>query len=156
VKATLRPAKPGDVPAISNIEKTAFPCPWPERALYGEIENDLATFKVLSLEGKVIGYYDLWICADEAHLLNVAVVPPERRRGHGTLMIEDAIDEAKRRGCRRIVLEVRPGNCAAISLYGKFGFKTVTRRPRYYANGDDADVMLKDLKATPNTPKGAR
>jgi ribosomal-protein-alanine N-acetyltransferase len=144
------------VQAISTIEKTVFPCPWPERALYGEIENDLATFKVLSLEGKVIGYYDLWICADEAHLLNVAVAPRARRRGYGTVLVKDAIGEAESRGCRRIVLEVRPGNCAAISLYGEFGFKTVACWPRYYANGEDADVMLKDLGVAPNTSKGAR
>lgn len=156
MKITLRSAERSDVPAISTIEKTAFPCPWPEPALYGEIENDLATFKVLSLEGKVIGYYDLWICAHEAHLLNVAVAPRARRRGYGTVLVEDAIGEAENRGCRRIVLEVRPGNCAAISLYGKFGFKTVTRQPRYYANGEDADVMLKDLRAAPHTSKGAR
>jgi ribosomal-protein-alanine N-acetyltransferase len=145
VTTTLRPAEPRDVPAISAIEKGAFPCPWPERALYGEIENDLATFKILSREGRVVGYYDLWICADEAHLLNVAVAARERRRGHGTTMLEDAIGEADRRGCRRVVLEVRPSNRAAVNLYEKFGFRKVARRPRYYADGEDADVMLKDL-----------
>lgn len=145
MRVTLRPAAREDVPAIGAIEKTAFPCPWSERALYGEIENDLATFKVLSLEGRVIGYYDLWICADEAHLLNVAVAAQARRRGYGTILLEDAIDEAERRNCRRIVLEVRSDNRAAVRLYEKYGFKTVARRPRYYANGEDADVMLKGL-----------
>jgi ribosomal-protein-alanine N-acetyltransferase len=145
VKATLRPAEPGDVPTISAIEEEAFPCPWPEQALYGEMENDLATFKVLSLAEKVIGYYDLWICADEAHLLNVAVAASEQQRGYGTMMVEDAIEVARGRGCRRVVLEVRPSNRAAVDLYGKFGFRMVARRPRYYADGEDAGVMLKDL-----------
>ena len=145
MEITLKAATPEDVPAIGAIEKTAFPCPWSERALYGEIENDLATFKVLSLEGLVIGYYDLWTCADEAHLLNVAVAEQARRRGYGTILLEDAVGIAESRGCRRIVLEVRSDNCAAIRLYEKFGFKKVMRRPRYYANGEDADVMLKDL-----------
>jgi len=145
VITTLRLAEPRDVPAISAIEKAAFPCPWPERALYGEIENDLATFKILSLEGRVAGYYDLWICADEAHLLNVAVAAWERRRGYGATMVKDAIEEAGRRGCRRVVLEVRPSNRAAVNLYEKFGFKKVARQARYYFDGEDADVMLKDL-----------
>ncbi len=145
IKVTLRPAAPEDVPAISAVEEAAFPCPWPERAFYGELENDLATLKVLTSGAKVVGYYDLWTCADEAHLLNVAVAQAERRRGYGALMIKDVIAEAARRGCRRIILEVRPGNRTAIKLYEKFGFKCVARRPRYYADGEDADVMSKEL-----------
>jgi ribosomal-protein-alanine N-acetyltransferase len=145
VNATLRLAVPEDVAAISAIEEAAFPCPWPERAFYGELENDLATLKVLTSGTKVIGYYDLWICADEAHLLNVAVAEVEKRRGYGAMMMEDVVAEAARRRCRRIVLEVRPGNCAAIKLYEKFGFIRVARRPGYYADGEDADVMSKDL-----------
>lgn len=141
----LRFAEQRDVAAIKDIEEAEFPCPWPERAFRGEVENDLATFKVLTLGKRVIGYYDLWICADEAHLLNVAVAATERRQGYGTSMMEDLLGEAKRRGCRRIVLEVRPGNAAAIGLYEKFGFVKVSRRPRYYANGEDADVMIKTV-----------
>jgi ribosomal-protein-alanine N-acetyltransferase len=145
VTAKLRLAEPGDVPAISAIEAAAFPSPWSEGALYGEMRNDLATFKVLVLAETVIGYYDLWICADEAHLLNVAVAPSEQRHGYGAMMLRDAIGIARSRDCRRVVLEVRPSNRAAVTLYGKFGFKTITRRPRYYSDGEDAEVMLKDL-----------
>lgn len=145
MKGTLRLAVPEDVPAISAIEEAAFPCPWPARAFYGEIENDLATFKVLTVGERVVGYYDLWICADEAHLLNVAVAEAERGCGYGYAMVEDAIAEAARRRCRRVVLEVRPRNSAAIKLYEEFGFKKVARRPRYYADGEDAEVMSKDL-----------
>lgn len=145
MKASLRPAVPKDVPAITAIEQAAFPCPWSEQALLGEMVNDLATFKVLSVEGKVIGYYDLWICADEAHLLNVAVAATERRRGYGTAMVEDAIEVARGRGCRRVILEVRPSNKAAVNLYENFDFRMVTRRPHYYADGEDAGVMLKEL-----------
>ncbi len=145
MKITLRLAEQGDVPAIRAIEEVEFPCPWPERVFRGEVENDLATFKVLTAEERVIGYYDLWVCADEAHLLNVAVAAAERGRGHGTAMMEDVLEEAKRASCRRIVLEVRPGNTAAIKLYEKFGFVKVSSRPRYYADGEDADVMIKTL-----------
>jgi ribosomal-protein-alanine N-acetyltransferase len=145
VSAELRLAEQRDVPAIRTIEEEEFPCPWPERAFRGEVENDLATFKVLTTGERVIGYYDLWICADEAHLLNVAVAATERRRGYGTAMMEDLLEEARRGGCRRIVLEVRPRNEAAIKLYEKFGFVKISRRPRYYADGEDADVMIKTL-----------
>jgi ribosomal-protein-alanine N-acetyltransferase len=146
MRRELRPATPGDVPAINAIEKSAFPCPWPEYAFRRELENDLSTLKVLTVEGEVVGYYDVWICAGEAHLLNVAVAEPERRRGHGTKLMKDVIAEANRSRCLRIVLEVRPGNEAAIKIYQKLGFKKVTRRLRYYSDGEDADVMVKSLR----------
>jgi ribosomal-protein-alanine N-acetyltransferase len=39
-------------------------------------------------------------------------------------------------------LEVRAGNEAALSLYRKFGFDVVGRRPRYYQdNYEDALLM---------------
>jgi ribosomal-protein-alanine N-acetyltransferase len=141
----LRPAAAADVPAIAALESSTFPCPWSEGTFYRELENDISTFKVLTLGGRVIGYYDLWICADEGHLLNVAVAGAERGRGYGKMMLRDVIAEAVRAECARIVLEVRASNAGAISLYAAFGFKKVAQRRRYYADGEDADVMLKEL-----------
>ncbi len=145
MRCELRPASAGDVAAINAIERGAFPCPWPEYAFHRELENDLSVLKVLTVGGAVVGYYDLWVCADEAHLLNVAVAGRERRRGYGTMLMEDVITEAKRSGCVRVVLEVRPGNEPAIKIYQKLGFEKVTRRLRYYSDGEDADVMVKSL-----------
>jgi ribosomal-protein-alanine N-acetyltransferase len=109
------------------------------------MENELSRFKVLDLGGEIAGYYDLWICADEAHLLNLAVAAPHRRRGYGERMLKDVIDEALGAGCARVVLEVRSSNAAAVGLYAKFGFTKIGRRPHYYADGEAADVMLKNL-----------
>lgn len=143
MKRGLRPAAPADVSAIVAIESATFPCPWSERTFYLELGNDISKFKVLAFGDEVIGYYDLWICGDEAHLLNVAVAAPSRRRGYGKMMLEDAIGEAQRAGCLRVVLEVRMSNVAAISLYEKFGFEKVAQKPRYYADGETADIMAK-------------
>jgi ribosomal-protein-alanine N-acetyltransferase len=143
--ARLRAAALADIPAVVAIESATFPCPWSEGTFCLEIENGVSRFKVLVLGDEVIGYYDLWICADEAHLLNVAVAAANRRQGHGRMMAEDAMREAVRAKCVKMVLEVRTSNVAAISLYEKFGFKKVAQRPRYYADGENADVMMKEL-----------
>ena len=145
MKALLRPAAAADVPAIVAIESVTFPNPWSEGTFYMELRNDASKFKVLALDDDVIGYYDLWICADEAHLLNVAVAAPERGRGYGEMMLEDAMSEARGAKCVRIVLEVRMSNVSAIGLYEKFGFKKVGQRPRYYADGESADIMVKNF-----------
>jgi ribosomal-protein-alanine N-acetyltransferase len=145
MKGRLRPAARVDVPAVVAIESATFPCPWSEGTFYVELDNDVSKFKVLTLGDEVIGYYDLWICGDEAHLLNVAVAEPNRRRGYGEVMLQDAMSEAQRARCVRIVLEVRTSNVPAIGLYEKFGFKKVGQRPRYYADGENADIMVKDF-----------
>ena len=45
-------------------------------------------------------------------------------------------------GARVMTLEVRLSNRAARGLYGKFGFRPVGVRPRYYSdNGEDALIM---------------
>ncbi len=145
MKPGLRPAAAADVPAIVAIEGATFPCPWSEGTFYREVENDISKFKVLALGDEVIGYYDLWICGDESHLLNIAVAVANRRRGYGKMMLKDIIGEARRAECLRIILEVRADNAAAIGFYEAFGFKKVAQTRHYYADGEDADIMLKDI-----------
>lgn len=145
MSAMLRHARVDELPAIMAIEAASFPCPWSETSFVHEFTNDISVFKVLVVEGNVAGYYDLWACADEAHLLNVAVAEEHRRRGYGTMMLADVVEEARAAGCVRIFLEVRPGNAAAIRIYEAFGFRKVATRPRYYADNEDADVMVKEV-----------
>jgi ribosomal-protein-alanine N-acetyltransferase len=55
---------------------------------------------------------------------------------------------ARSRGAKRVFLEVRPSNTAAIALYDAEGFNEIGRRPRYYParNGrEDALVMALEL-----------
>jgi ribosomal-protein-alanine N-acetyltransferase len=40
-------------------------------------------------------------------------------------------------------LEVRESNLAARSLYGKFGFREVSRRPGYYQDTGEAAVVMR-------------
>jgi ribosomal-protein-alanine N-acetyltransferase len=49
-----------------------------------------------------------------------------------------------------MTLEVRLSNRPARELYGRFGFKPVGVRPRYYSdNGEDALIMTTDPIAEP-------
>ena len=47
-------------------------------------------------------------------------------------------------GARKVFLEVRSDNIAAVSLYERFGFEVLRVRSGYY-NGKDATVMIKNL-----------
>ena len=46
---------------------------------------------------------------------------------------------------RKVRLEVRVSNKAAINLYKKHGFKIVYAIKNFYLNGEDAYVMMKNL-----------
>ena len=48
-------------------------------------------------------------------------------------------------GVKRVFLEVRVSNAPAMSLYLKAGYAGRYVRPKYYGDGEDALVMLKNL-----------
>jgi len=60
-----------------------------------------------------------------AQILSIAVAPAARGRGAASALLAQAVDYLSRRGVRRIKLEVRPENTAALHLYRKFGFEQV-------------------------------
>jgi GNAT superfamily N-acetyltransferase len=57
----------------------------------------------------------------------MAIAPPFREQGLGGRMLFRVIDEAKKRGDRRILLEVIEGNRAATQLYINAGFRVLRR-----------------------------
>ena len=99
---------------------------------------------------QVVGYVGIWFMTDEAHVVAVAVLDSWRRFGIGELLLIGALELAFARGSRVATLEVRVSNTGAQALYRKYGFNTVGRRKRYYAdNGEDAFVMTTDSIRTP-------
>jgi ribosomal-protein-alanine N-acetyltransferase len=60
------------------------------------------------------------------------------------------LDDARGRAFKLVVLEVRPSNDHARSLYESFGFRVVGRRRGYYYDtGEDALVMEIGLRDGP-------
>lgn len=76
---------------------------------------------------------------DEEELLLIAVRPEERGRGLGRRIMNHYVDAAKRRGVRRIFLEMRANNPAS-SLYQRAGFTPIGTRPRYYRTMDGQTI----------------
>ena len=74
-------------------------------------------------------------------IVSVAVVPAARRRGLGRTLVRTLVDRARDEDLRRVDLEVSVANEGAIGLYRSEGFVPVGRRPRYYQDGTDAELM---------------
>lgn len=77
------------------------------------------------------GFYLSRTAADEEELLLFAVDPAHRRHGLGTRLLRSFMAAARRRGARRLFLEMRRDNPAG-SLYLANGFVPVGVRPGYY------------------------
>ena len=92
-------------------------------------------------DGKIAGFLCRWLIADECHVLNIAVHPESRRLGIGTVLLTEAIAEAKSTGAGLVTLEVRRSNLPARQLYRKFDFEERCLRRNYYGPGEDAVIM---------------
>ena len=140
--------RPEDLDEVLAIERASFTMPWSRGAFLYELQqNRVARCWVARVgAGEVIGYLCLWEVADELHITNVAVRPDTRRQGVARALLRSVMEDGRRRGFKMVVLEVRPSNGHALSLYESFGFRVVGRRHGYYYDtGEDALVMEIDL-----------
>lgn len=129
------------VDEVYRISKEAFPLPWAKEELIRETTNPNALNLVALYEERVIGYVQCWYTLDSADIINVAVAPEYKRQGVGHRLIRDLILHLKERNVENVFLEVRVSNLPAQKLYRSMGFISLSRRERYYVNGEDALVM---------------
>ena len=139
---SLRPCTEADLPAILNIERASYPTAWTRTAFVHELHNHHGRFVVAEHQGRIVGYVCSWLIIDEVHILNIAVQPDCCRRGIGRALLGQTLAQARQTGAHRANLEVRRSNRAAIGVYRKFGFETVSVRHKYYADGEDGLLMV--------------
>ncbi|MBD2105384.1 ribosomal protein S18-alanine N-acetyltransferase [Nodosilinea sp. FACHB-13] len=97
----------------------------------------------------LLGLGCYWAILDEAHITVLAVDPRYQRRGLGKWLLVNLLLDASERPLTRATLEVRPSNSRALALYESFGFETLGRRRRYYADGEDALILWQKSLKTP-------
>ena len=135
----------GDLDEIARIEAECFSDPWNRRMLAETFLSDHFFGVLLEEEGAVTAYGGATVAADEAEIELIATAEMYRRCGRGEKILSDLLEEAKRRGARRVYLEVRVSNAAAMQMYLKNGFAGLYARSRYYPDGEDALVMARQI-----------
>ncbi|MGD1147864.1 MAG: ribosomal protein S18-alanine N-acetyltransferase [Thermoanaerobaculaceae bacterium] len=145
-----RSARTEDIPAVAALEAQVFPDPWPQHLYLQEVGQPLRFQRVAYTENGYLAAY-LFACwqLDELHVLKVATHPLYEGRGLARTLLDEAKCEGQRSEARGLILEVRPSNRRAIRLYRHLGYDVLGRRPRYYADGEDALVMSLALTAPP-------
>lgn len=124
--------KDKDIPAVVEIENSSFKYPKPE-AVFREDEHK---YLVARDEDKVVGYIGIEKILDEEHIINMAVHPDYRGKGIGKRLMQHVLNDEE-----VFFLEVRVSNDSAKKIYEKYGFKVISVRKGYYADGEDACVM---------------
>lgn len=109
-------------------------------------EKDFYYGIIMEVEGSIVGYLVGQIIFEMSDLYYVAVDPQYRSLGYGRLLVEYFIQDAFDMNGESMTLEVRRSNQIAISLYKKCGFVPVGVRPNYYADSEDAILMIRKFK----------
>jgi ribosomal-protein-alanine N-acetyltransferase len=135
-----------DIPEVCRLEKELFTDPWPETIFREDIASSFSHPYVLHADNEVAGYAVLWVGIDEGHLTNIAVAKKYQRKSIAKKLLSFILRLAKEMDLALIMLEVRPSNTPAISLYEKYGFERLAVRKNYYRNpAEDCLIMRKEI-----------
>ena len=145
-----------DLDAVAEAEAHTHAFPWTRGNFADSIAAGHSGWLVLE-EGRMVGYAVTLQVLDEAHLLNITVLPELQRNGRGSALLLRLLGDAAGRAATRMLLEVRDGNAAARAFYRRHGFGEIGRRRDYYRRHEgreDAIVMARDLIPTQDVGDG--
>lgn len=144
--------------AVHEVERRGQQYPWSLPLLMDALTGASASVWGVGVgsatEETLVGFAVLDRLPFDAELQAITVVPEARRQGMAGRLLGQLLVEARGWGSERLLLEVRAGNLAAITLYRRFGFEEDGRRPGYYpahadstqgARREDAVLMSRRL-----------
>ena len=139
--AGIRPLTPADLDAVMEIEIRAYDFPWTEGIFRDCLRVGYCCWCYEDDE-LLQGYGVMSAAAGESHILNLTVRPELQRQGVGSKLMKHFQQLARRHGADTLMLEVRPSNHGAISLYEKLGFNEIGVRRNYYPAEDGREDAL--------------
>jgi ribosomal-protein-alanine N-acetyltransferase len=137
----LRAVLREDLPQLSEIESVCSKNPWGIDMLGEALGLEGAWGLCMEERGKLLGFGLFYHVLDELEVLTLCIAPSHQRKGMGRRLLEEAKRVAREKGARKVSLEVRESNMAALKLYGQLGFLKVGIRKAYYSDGEDAILM---------------
>jgi ribosomal-protein-alanine acetyltransferase len=141
----VRALEPHDVRAVLAIQQSSPESAQWNAADYAHIDQSTARAWVAESAGsqtEVSGFLIVRQAADEMEILNLAVGQDYRRRGVASALLKAMLVHARECAAKKIFLEVRESNAAAISFYKRFGFNAAGYRANYYKNPDESALIL--------------
>jgi ribosomal-protein-alanine N-acetyltransferase len=145
----LVPMREGHLDTVMAIENAAYALPWTRGNFIDSLVSGYLAHCLLDERDILLGYCVAMRAADEVHLLNLTVAPPEQGRGNARHMLDRLVAGSRKEKVTHLWLEVRESNTRARDLYRRYGMVEVGLRKRYYpaaegpmaAAREDAVVM---------------
>jgi [ribosomal protein S18]-alanine N-acetyltransferase len=129
----IRSFRANDVKALARIlQDAAEAAQWPLESYERLASLPGAVALVCEAENGLTGFLIARQVAEEAEVLNLAVLTEARRKGQASALLAAACDRFRGSGVTRVFLEVRESNQPAIAFYRKHGFIASGRRKTYY------------------------
>ena len=148
----VRAMQQSDIASVYAIELAAHRAPWSSNILsdcvlvgYDCRVLEVDTGGCFEIASYVISRYNENLC----HVLNLCVAPALQGKGYGRHLLQNVIDSPAKEAVNTMVLEVRPSNHVALSLYQKMGFEQVAIKYGYYRDEDgieDGVVLQRIIK----------
>jgi ribosomal-protein-alanine N-acetyltransferase len=143
----FRPVRLEDLDEVMEIERRSFPVAW-EYTTYLRIcmqkgrilssDGGLLLMDVLESSSILTGYavWETDPVSTRGHILNLAIIEEERRKGYGKLLLNHVHDSLRETGMTSCFLEVRESNTPARALYETSGYTATGKLDGYYFDED--------------------
>ena len=152
----LRRCELSDIIPVMEINLRTLPEHYSDYFYESLLEELPEAFIVAEISGKIIGYIMCKIehgfsnfkklgFVKKGHVVSIAVIDEHRRKGFGSVLVDEAVKGVKTIQGSELYLEVRCSNNDAVKLYEKLGFSIIQRLKAYYRDGEDAYVMAIDF-----------
>ena len=141
----LLPLNEKDVVSLVKFEKENFSDGWTDEMFYSAFKTGRFFGFKIENESEIVGFITYSITDDCSDLESIVVHRDYRKLGYGKLLIDRYFENAQKMGVKNFFLEVRKSNFPAISLYEQRGYKVINERKKYYADGENAFVLKKEI-----------
>jgi ribosomal-protein-alanine N-acetyltransferase len=156
VNYKFRRFKPSDLEGVIRINRACLPENYTVLFFMNLYKRFPETFIVAEANREIVGYimcrietgipsFKLLGITRRGHVISIAVLPNYQQKGIGYALMREATQAMVNYNAKECYLEVRESNLPAVGLYKKLGFEIARTSRNYYANGEDAFVMAKQL-----------
>jgi [ribosomal protein S18]-alanine N-acetyltransferase len=149
VPVTIRSYEPREFAALHKLDVACFPpgISYSKMMLRYFLQLPAAECLVAGEESRIAGFILTKENPPLGHIVTLDVAESHRRRGVGSLLLNESERNLAFRGVRTILLETAIDNAAAIAFWQRHGYRIEATLQRYYLGRLDAYEMRKKLSS---------
>ncbi len=122
--ATVRRARPEDIPVIAENDRAAFEAVWWHSATsLAHILKTVSHFVVAEIDDRVVGHAFSDMYGGHGHLIRLAVHPAYQRCGIGEQLLRESLFYQIDLGAYPLTLNTQIDNATSQTLYRRYGYQ---------------------------------